>query len=229
MLNAVASKSLQKRHLSTTVAATFTKGGPCRELRDREYSYVLLRKRILCSRCNRGRRADDIKGAASGSTTGQSRAAHLVDFAQRFDAHIKNEAPKKARGDRRQEWRIHCQIPHTETKPYLRNAAVPRRFERHSLIDAQRPNSLAGAAGFESLHQGSRPGSRPHPPSAWSRAASRSRSRGCGSPRRGGGRSKGPGDDADLRHRHATSTVRLTICLGPWALKVVHPENHIRT
>ena len=120
-------------------------------------------------------------------------------------------------------------ILHTETKPYLRNAAVPRRFERHSLIDAQRPNSLAGAAGFESLHQGSRPGSRPHPPSAWSRAASRSRSRGCGSPRRGGGRSKGPGDDADLRHRHATSTVRLTICLGPWALKVVHPENHIRT
>jgi hypothetical protein len=91
---------LQKRHLSTTVAATFTKGGPCRELRDREYSYVLLRKRILCRCCNRGRRADDIKGAASSSTTGQSRAAHLVEFAQRFNAHIKNEAPKKARGDR---------------------------------------------------------------------------------------------------------------------------------
>jgi hypothetical protein len=28
--------------------------------------------------------------------------------------HIKNETLKKARGDRRQEWRLHCQIPHTD-------------------------------------------------------------------------------------------------------------------
>jgi hypothetical protein len=30
--------------------------------------------------------------------------------------HIKNETPKKALGDRTQEWRVHCQIPQTETK-----------------------------------------------------------------------------------------------------------------
>jgi hypothetical protein len=46
------------------------------------------------------------------------------------------------------------------------NAAVPRRFERHSLIDAQRPDSPAGAGGFEPLHfrigirQDSQPGRR---------------------------------------------------------------------
>ena len=65
----------------------------------------------------------------------------------------KTRHPKKAIGDRRQEWRFHWQIPLTETKPHPRNAAVPRRFERHSLIDAQRPDSLAGAAGFELAHQ----------------------------------------------------------------------------
>ena len=51
---------------------------------------------------------------------------------------LKNETPKKALGDRRQEWRFHCQVPHTETKPHLRNAAVPRRFKRHSFIEAKR-------------------------------------------------------------------------------------------
>jgi hypothetical protein len=43
-------------------------------------------------------------------------------------AHIKNETPKKVRGDRRQEWRLHCRIPHTETSSYLRKLAVPRVF-----------------------------------------------------------------------------------------------------
>ena len=38
--------------------------------------------------------------------------------------HIKNETPKKARGDRRQKWRFHCEISHTETSSYLRNLAV---------------------------------------------------------------------------------------------------------
>ena len=31
---------------------------------------------------------------------------------------------KKAPGDSRQEWRLHCQIPHTENSSYLRNLAV---------------------------------------------------------------------------------------------------------
>jgi hypothetical protein len=39
---------------------------------------------------------------------------------------IKNETPKKAPGDSRQEWCLHCQIPHTENSSYLRNLAVPR-------------------------------------------------------------------------------------------------------
>ena len=42
--------------------------------------------------------------------------------------HIKNETPKKTRGSRRQEWRFHCEISHTETSSYLRNLVVPRGF-----------------------------------------------------------------------------------------------------
>jgi hypothetical protein len=66
--------------------------------------------------------------------------------------HIKNETPKKARGDRRQEWRFHCEISHTETSSYLRNLAVPRGFERPSCVTRWRPDWLAGAAGLEPLH-----------------------------------------------------------------------------
>ena len=39
----------------------------------------------------------------------------------------KNETPKPARGDKEPEWAFLAEIPHTETKPYLRNAAVPLR------------------------------------------------------------------------------------------------------
>jgi hypothetical protein len=49
-------------------------------------------------------------------------------------AHIKNETPKKACGDRRQEWRLHGQIPHTETSSYLRNLVVRAVFERPSYV-----------------------------------------------------------------------------------------------
>jgi hypothetical protein len=41
------------------------------------------------------------------------------------------------------------QNPHTETKPYLRNAAIPRRVERASHINWWRPDLLAGAGGLE--------------------------------------------------------------------------------
>jgi hypothetical protein len=51
--------------------------------------------------------------------------------------------------------------PPRRQRPYVRNAAVPRRFERHSLIDARRPNSLPGPAGFEPVHQKSEPLTRP--------------------------------------------------------------------
>src|SRR6267154_6702555 len=64
--------------------------------------------------------------------------------------HIKNETPKKVRGDRRQEWRFHCEISHTETSSYLRNLAVSRGFERPSCVTRWRPDLLAGAAGLES-------------------------------------------------------------------------------
>jgi hypothetical protein len=57
-----------------------------------------------------------------------AQTAEMRDSSLEPDQHsIKNETPKKALGDRKQEWRFHCQIPHTETKPSLRNAAVPRR------------------------------------------------------------------------------------------------------
>ena len=38
----------------------------------------------------------------------------------------KRVTKKKAPGDSRQEWCLHCQIPHTENSSYLRNLAVPR-------------------------------------------------------------------------------------------------------
>jgi hypothetical protein len=43
-------------------------------------------------------------------------------------AHIKNETPKSALGDRKPKRRFPRQFPHTETESYLRNAAVPRGF-----------------------------------------------------------------------------------------------------
>ena len=58
--------------------------------------------------------------------------------------HTKNETLKKARGDRKQEWRFHCEISHTETSSYLRNLAVPRGFERPSCVTRWRPDWLAG-------------------------------------------------------------------------------------
>jgi hypothetical protein len=57
-------------------------------------------------------------------------------------------------GDSGPELRFHRQIPDTETKPYPQNAAVPRRFERHSYISRWRSDWLAGAEGFEPPHSG---------------------------------------------------------------------------
>ena len=64
-------------------------------------------------------------------------------------AHIKNETPKKGRGDRSQEWRLHSPIPHTETSSYLRNRAVTRGFSATFICDALETDWLAGAAGLE--------------------------------------------------------------------------------
>ena len=66
--------------------------------------------------------------------------------------HIKNETLKKARGDRRQEWRFHCEISHTETSSYLRNLAVPRGLERPSCVTRWRPDWLAGHLGLARPH-----------------------------------------------------------------------------
>jgi hypothetical protein len=54
-----------------------------------------------------------------------------------------------ALGDREAERRFRRHFPHTETKPYLRNAAAPRRFERSALVGWWRPDCLAGAGGLE--------------------------------------------------------------------------------
>jgi hypothetical protein len=59
--------------------------------------------------------------------------------------------------DREPEWAFLAQIPHTETKPEPRNGAVPCRFEVISNGSRWRLDSLAGAAGFEPLHQESCP------------------------------------------------------------------------
>ena len=59
--------------------------------------------------------------------------------AEALPAHIKNETPKKAPGDSRQEWCLHCQIPHTENSSYLRNLAVPRGWGGCPRWDPQVP------------------------------------------------------------------------------------------
>src|SRR5262249_49671779 len=46
-------------------------------------------------------------------------------------------------GARARKWCVPRQIPHTETNRYLRNAAVPRCFERGSHISWWRPDCLA--------------------------------------------------------------------------------------
>ena len=49
-----------------------------------------------------------------------------------------------APGDKSRNHTSVAQIPHTETKPYLQNVAVPRGFERHSHVSRWRPDCLAG-------------------------------------------------------------------------------------
>ena len=64
----------------------------------------------------------------------------------------KNETPKSGLGDQGPEWHFCSPIHDTETARYLRNAAVPRRFEGPSHVAQWRPDWLAGVAGFETLH-----------------------------------------------------------------------------
>jgi hypothetical protein len=42
-------------------------------------------------------------------------------------AHIKNETPKKVRGDRRQEWRLHCDAPYYALRREIAEAARRHR------------------------------------------------------------------------------------------------------
>ena len=44
----------------------------------------------------------------------------IAPLAELPHAGVQTKTPKKARGDSRQEWRLHCQISHTETSSYLR-------------------------------------------------------------------------------------------------------------
>jgi len=61
----------------------------------------------------------------------------------------KTRRQKMALGDKAPEWRFTGPILHTETKPYPRNAAVPRGFERGLHVSLNRPDWLAGAGGLE--------------------------------------------------------------------------------
>jgi hypothetical protein len=73
----------------------------------------------------RRQRLAAIRVAKAAQPTSSTAVSGQVRLPERFnlgDPSIKNEIPKKALGDRRQEWRFHCQIPHTETKPHLLSA-----------------------------------------------------------------------------------------------------------
>jgi len=54
-----------------------------------------------------------------------------------------------APGDKRRNHSSVAQIPHTKTKLFLRNAAVPGGFERHSHVSRWRPDWLAGHVRLE--------------------------------------------------------------------------------
>jgi hypothetical protein len=58
---------------------------------------------------------------------------------------LRPATPKSGLGDRRREGRFRRQIPHAESKPYLRDAAVRRRFERAFAYGRRKPDWLAGA------------------------------------------------------------------------------------
>jgi len=57
------------------------------------------------------------------------------DLSAIVDHPIKTRHQKVALGDRTPQQRFHRQIPHTETKPYPRNAAVPRRSDNQTFND----------------------------------------------------------------------------------------------
>src|SRR5262249_40389616 len=59
---------------------------------------------------------------------------------------IKNETPKKARGDKSGNHTAVGRNPHTEAKLFLRDAAVPGGFGRHSHVSRWRPDWLADDA-----------------------------------------------------------------------------------
>jgi hypothetical protein len=63
-----------------------------------------------------------------------------------------NETPKSALGDRKPKRRFRRQFSHTETSPYVRNAATWRHFERDPISYALETDWPVGAAGFEPLH-----------------------------------------------------------------------------
>jgi hypothetical protein len=71
-----------------------------------------------------------------------------------LDGASKNETPKSGLGDQGAEWGFCSPIRDTETKEYPRIAAVPRGFEGLSRLGWRRPDWLAGAAGFETVHSG---------------------------------------------------------------------------
>jgi hypothetical protein len=62
---------------------------------------------------------------------------------------IKNETPKMTLGDMGAGMALPSPNPATETKPYLRNAAVSRGFARYAYVRWWRPDWLAGHVGLE--------------------------------------------------------------------------------
>ena len=91
--------------------------------------YHLASSRHDCTgrmKCQLGDRAacrdSNRRGLPANVQPGPKRTGPVAGAANLGDPSIKNETLKKALGDRRQEWRFHCQIPHAETKPHLLSA-----------------------------------------------------------------------------------------------------------
>jgi len=93
----------------------------------------------------------------AGQRQSQVREGMAVTRCRHLNEHT-SRCPSDRRRSAAETSKAECDPPGEPTKArrVLHVQDGPRHFERHSLIDAQRPDSLAAAGGFEPLNRGIR-------------------------------------------------------------------------
>ena len=101
--------------------------GPLRQLLGQHYPARLYRGPEVCWAAvqvpepSRARRASNL-------SLRRTNISSLRTLGTELQRSQENETPKSGLRDQGPDWRIRSRIRDTETKPYLRNAAVPRPF-----------------------------------------------------------------------------------------------------